>query len=107
VTGMTRGRILVAGVALALLTSSPAAVAQAAMAGWSATGSMSVARDHFAAALLETGQLLVVGGADGGRLLATAELYDPGMGTWSLTASMHTPRYARGRRRGGGHWRLS
>ena len=51
---------------------------------WSATGSLTTARDCHTATLLPNGKVLVAGG----RLAATAisrsaELYDPASGTWS------------------------
>jgi N-acetylneuraminic acid mutarotase len=42
--------------------------------------------------MLNTGQVLAAGGADGaGTLLASAELYNPSAGTWSLTGSLPHP----------------
>ena len=38
------------------------------------------------------GRVLVSGGASGCCFLASAEIYDPALGTWSLTTSMSTPR---------------
>ena len=43
--------------------------------------------------MLADGKVLVVGGSNGVEL-ASAELYDPGTGTWSLTGSMTTTRAA-------------
>jgi hypothetical protein len=34
--------------------------------------------------------VLVSGGYSGGGFLASAEIYDPALGTWSLTGSMST-----------------
>lgn len=45
---------------------------------WSATGSMATARDFHTATLLPTGKVLVAGGEGP---LASAELYDPALGT--------------------------
>src|SRR5207253_1105052 len=62
---------------------------------WSATGSMSTSRVGHTATLLLNGTVLVAGGFyyDGAEhILASAELYDPAMGTWTATASMTTPR---------------
>ena len=55
------------------------------------TGSMNGARSHFNATLLKDGRVLVVGGVNLAGLaapLATAELYDSNIGTWSKTGSM-------------------
>ncbi|APR80762.1 Kelch domain protein [Minicystis rosea] len=72
------------------------------------TGSLAVARGSHHAALLPSGQVLVVGG--GGDTVfgpcgptpdctiangvASAELYDPATGTWSSAGSMAAPRYS-------------
>jgi len=43
--------------------------------------------------LLPSGRVLVAGGVDKGiNALASAELYDPAAGTWTLTGSLTTPR---------------
>jgi hypothetical protein len=52
---------------------------------------MTVARASHTATLLAKGQVLVAGGS-GGELLDSAELYDPGTGTWAATGSMGTAR---------------
>jgi hypothetical protein len=63
-----------------------------------ATGTMKVARLWHTATLLQNGQVLVVGGVDDHSTevtnywLASAELYNPATGTWTLTGSLHTPR---------------
>jgi N-acetylneuraminic acid mutarotase len=62
---------------------------------WIVTGSMITARAEFTATLLPNGKVLVAGGvADNTEAveLASAELYDPGTGTWSATGSMRSPR---------------
>ena len=67
---------------------------QAAVTGhWTATGSMRVARDHFAWTALRDGRVLVVGGQGGTVTLRSTELYDPSRGTWSAGPPMHVPRY--------------
>lgn len=56
---------------------------------FSATGSMSVARQDHTATVLKDGRVLIVGGDDvREHALATAELYDPSTGTFSATGSM-------------------
>jgi N-acetylneuraminic acid mutarotase len=65
---------------------------------WTATGTMLTPRQGGTATLLRDGKVLVAGGwANGsasasGPVLASAELYDPGSGTWSVTGSMVRPR---------------
>ena len=63
---------------------------------WTPTGSMNTPRDGHAATLLPSGKVLVAGGffpaPDGDFPFATAELYDPATGTWSVTGSMSVPR---------------
>jgi hypothetical protein len=69
----------------------------ARQASWNTTGSMADARFDFTATLLADGRVLVAGGDLGydanPRALASAELYDPGTGTWTPTGSMLTGRY--------------
>jgi len=65
---------------------------------WTATGDLSVPRSGHTATLLANGQVLVVGGDVGQAsayslgMLGTAELYDPGAGTWRRTGSLNMPR---------------
>jgi len=68
-----------------------------AVGTWRQTASMSVARKLHTATLLPDGKVLVAGGMDSDddasfKSLASAELYDPGRGTWSATGSMLHPR---------------
>jgi WD40 repeat protein len=49
-------------------------------------------RTEFTATLLQDGQVLVVGGGGGDGIQASAELFNPQTGKWTLTGSMHTPR---------------
>jgi len=47
------------------------------------------ARSHYTATLLAGGKVLVTGGnSSSGDLLRSAELYDPGTGSWTVTGSM-------------------
>jgi hypothetical protein len=63
---------------------------------WTLTGSLTDARVLHTAALLLNGQVLVAGGwpnhTHTGGALASAELYDPATGNWTLTGSMNARR---------------
>ncbi len=76
--------VLFAGVVTA---AAPCAWAQGI---WTATGSMAEAHSNgHTATLLQNGNVLVAGGLGAGEAtIATAEIYDPGTGTWNATASM-------------------
>jgi WD40 repeat protein len=57
------------------------------------TGSLNAARYGHTATLLRNGKVLVAGGADSNYTpLASAELYDPALGTWAATGSLATTR---------------
>jgi len=65
---------------------------------WTVTGAMNQARVQFTATLLPNGQVLAAGGCDSpdgncSSLTATAELYNPSTGKWTMTGSMHEPRW--------------
>jgi hypothetical protein len=65
---------------------------------WSTTGRLHVPRIAFTATLLRNGKVLVAGGAapdfyQNIEGIASAELYDPARGTWTLTGSMATRRW--------------
>ena len=69
---------------------------------WTPTGSLQTPRSSHTATLLPNGKVLVAGGADlvldqtGANpvdsVLASAELFDPATGQWTLTGSMAQPR---------------
>ena len=63
---------------------------------WTATGSLTKARSGHTATLLADGKVLVAGGYGidplKGLGQASAELYDPGSGTWTVTGSLTTAR---------------
>jgi N-acetylneuraminic acid mutarotase len=67
-------------------------------ARWATTGRLRVPRIAFTATLLRNGKVLVAGGAAPDSYqtiegIASAELYDPARGTWTLTGSMATRRW--------------
>ena len=63
---------------------------------WTATAEMLEGRINHSATLLPGGKLLVAGGIDSvidaGAASASAELYDPNTGTWTVTESMAVAR---------------
>ncbi len=59
---------------------------------WTTTGNMSTPRFAHGVALLQSGQVLVAGGANANGLLATAELYEPSTGKWTETGSLNHAR---------------
>jgi N-acetylneuraminic acid mutarotase len=76
------------GLLLIGMMASLASPAGAQTAGtWATTGSMTTQRLFATAAVLQNGQVLVVGGD-----VASAELYTPATGAWTLTGSMSTDR---------------
>jgi hypothetical protein len=100
-TLLPNGTVLVTGGATNRFGTSAAVLASAEIynpvAGtWTPTGNMTTARYMHTATLLPNGTVLVAGGSptipdmngDGGAPVATAEIYDPAVGTWSSTGSM-------------------
>jgi hypothetical protein len=65
---------------------------------WTGAHSMNSPRFLQTATLLTNGLVLVAGGAssinDEASALGSAELYNPASGTWTVTGSLHTPRYS-------------
>lgn len=92
-TLLADGRVLVVGG-----DSTVAEIYDPADGSWSVTGNTNQIRYHHAAVLLPNGKVLVSGGNDdyllapANLVLATAEIYDPATGLWSVAASMNTPR---------------
>src|SRR5689334_11643462 len=74
--------VLLLGIAVAWLRTaqSPSGLVRGS---WSTTGSMAVNRGDHTATLLADGRVLVVGGIQAIRPLASAELYDPSTRAWS------------------------
>lgn len=96
---LTNGQILAAGgttVDFNGITVASAELYDATTGNWTTTGSMFQGRERHTARVLQNSQVLVAGGDsyDGVNVgfLAECELYDPGLGTWSVTGSMLTPR---------------
>jgi N-acetylneuraminic acid mutarotase len=98
---LQNGKVLVVGGAdAASAARSEAAVydPDPAAKTWTAIAPLQTARRLHSATLLANGKVLVVGGITGSPQfpapgLGTAELYDPGAGTWSTTGSLHVPRW--------------
>jgi hypothetical protein len=87
-TLLPNGKVLVAG-GFNLGTS--AELYDPATDTWTVTGSLRVARAGSPATLLPNGKVLVAGGSQSGGSLqpsASAELYDPATGRWTLTGAM-------------------
>ncbi len=60
---------------------------------WNSSGSMAGARTDHTAIALPNGKVLIAGGQANGTALASAQLYDPGTGTFSAAAPMASARY--------------
>lgn len=72
---------------------SASAVVSVVASGFVLAGTMETARAHHTATLMLNGKVLIAGGADGaGNSLATAELFDSALGTFSPTATMSSAR---------------
>ena len=87
-TLLPNGKVLVVGGEITELYDSAAGA-------WTTTGTLNTSRGGHTATLLLNGKVLVAGGQhfDGTySLVASAELYDPVSGTWTLTGSMNTAR---------------
>ncbi len=100
-TLLPNGKVLVAGGAFYLGNAVALAAAELydpATGSFVATGSLREARYAHTATLLPGGKVLIAGGYDPGRIaanggiLASAEIYDPALGTFAPTATMGTPR---------------
>ena len=100
VTALANGKVLIAGGYGPGTSSLPqlnsAELYDPLTGTFSATGSMDVPRVMHTATLLNDGKVLIAGGTDdsvgGGAAVASAELYDPGTGGFTMTGGMHTDR---------------
>ncbi|MFT3916847.1 MAG: kelch repeat-containing protein [Anaeromyxobacteraceae bacterium] len=99
-TLLPTGKVLVAGGSTWTTADSGQAIASAevfdpASGTFTTTGAMHHARFNHGVTLLPSGKVLVAGGCDSGACTSgteTAELYDPGAGTWTLVASLPAAR---------------
>lgn len=74
---------------------SSAEIFDPAIKRWKNIGSLTVARNPtWASILLNNGSVMVAGGFDKEQIFATAEIYDPVSGAWSLVTPMHQKRRA-------------
>src|SRR5262249_34899244 len=92
-TLLPSGQVLVAGGA----SPASAEIYDPVTQAWVATGPMTTVRFSATATLLSSGKVLVAGGSGGpagyGTTLASAEVFDPGAGTWSSTGSLGQARF--------------
>ncbi|MEO8661016.1 MAG: kelch repeat-containing protein [Bryobacteraceae bacterium] len=97
-TALSNGKVLIAG---GCTTSSCSAATRTAeiydptTGKWTMTGSMAGIHYYSAATLLPGGRVLVEGGCSLGNcnaITASAEVYNPGTGKWTLTGAMSTAR---------------
>jgi hypothetical protein len=89
-TLLQNGKVLVAGGG-----DNSAELYDPATETWSITGSLIAARYGQTATLLQNGKVLIAGGSDDSDLastLASAELYDPATGIWSVTGNLNASR---------------
>jgi N-acetylneuraminic acid mutarotase len=85
------GRVLVVGGGLGTSAGASTELYDPTTGLWTATGAMPEGRIYHTATLLPGGRVLVAGGANGvvdPFPLVSVQLYDPGTGSWTATASM-------------------
>ena len=97
-TLLSNGKVLVAGgYDRSLNVSASAEVYDPATGNWTVTNNLNTARYNHTATLLSNGKVLIAGGSvnvadEGSGELASAELYDPASGTWTVTGSLAAAR---------------
>ena len=96
--GLPDGRVLlVGGVGAGYTFLASAEVYDPASGTFAPTGGLSTPRELHTATLLADGRVLIVGGHQGRRaaieIYASAELYDPATGGFTLTGRLATPRH--------------
>ena len=90
---LNNGKVLIAGGTNDLGTVfSSAELYDPATATFTATGSMTTAREHHTATLLNNGKVLITGGDNFIGTLSSADLYDPTTGKFTAAGSMTTAR---------------
>ena len=63
-----------------------------AAGSWSTAGNNYIDITYQSLTLLNSGKVLMVGGWNGGTIIATAQLYDPASNTWASAGSLHSGR---------------
>lgn len=100
-TTLQDGRVLLAGGVPTIggpFTTDTAELYDPSTGTWTLTGKLNTSRAGHIATLLPNGKVLIAGGkfvefpTFVTQFLASAELYDPATGTWTLTGAMGTPR---------------
>lgn len=99
-TLLPNGEVLVAGGAGQSEDLSSTELYDPSTGRWTTTGSLNTARYFHTATLLPNGKVLVAGGMTGvyssaatySESIASAELYDPSTGLWTVTGSLNTAR---------------
>ena len=95
-TLLANGKVLVVGGANDTAILASAELYDPATGTWTPTGSLNVARwEHTATRLCDgtcDGEVLVAGGVSRESSVATAELYNPALGNWTVTGSLNNAR---------------
>jgi len=95
-TLLRSGKVLLVGGYLdqssSILVRASAELYDPATDSWTAAGTMASARYGHTATLLESGEVLVVGGSNGAASVVGAELYNPATNSWSAAGSLGTGR---------------